>query len=504
MNRLQFVCYLALTAVCHPALHASQRPNIVFILSDDHAWQTVSAYGESRRLVETPNIDRIAREGMRFDRCLVTNAICGPARATILTGKYSHLNGFYNNANGSFDGSQQTFPKLLQQAGYSTLLVGKWHLNSNPTGFTDWDIVQGQGTYYNPVMIRNGRVQQQEGYATDVITDHTIEMLERRDKEKPFLMMCHHKSTHRGWDPALRHLEADGKRQYPEPATLFDDYEGRGAAEREQEMSIAEDMQGFDVKLSAPATLNAEQRAVWDAHYAARIEEFRGNKPKGRDLVRWRYQRYIHDYIACVRSLDESVGKLLKYLDDNGLADNTIVVYSSDQGFFLGEHGWFDKRWIFEESLRTPLVVRWPSVVARNSTNDSIVSNLDFAETFLDAAGVAVPADMQGRSLVPLLRGEHPADWRTSFYYHYYEYPEPHRVNPHYGVVTDRYKLVRFYGTGNDYWELFDREADPQEMKSFWGAAEYQTVQAELTKELDRLRQELKVPAVDAEGAFGN
>lgn len=480
------------------------RPNIVFILSDDHAWQSISAYGDSRHLIQTPNIDRIAREGMRFDRCLVTNSICGPSRATILTGKYSHLNGFYNNSNCSFDGSQTTFPKLLHKAGYQTYLVGKWHLVSNPTGFDEWDILQGQGTYYNPIMIRNGDVTHQKGYTTDLITDHAIDLLEHRDTNKPFLLMCQHKATHRAWEPALRDLGFDKNRQYAEPDTLFDDYANRGAAEHEQQMSIAKDLKGFDLKTTPPNSFDAIQRKTWDEYFAPMIQQHRAAKLNGDALVRWKYQRYLEDYLACVKGLDDNIGRLLQYLDDKGLAKNTIVVYSSDQGFFLGEHGWFDKRWIFEESLRTPLVVRWPEHTAVGKVNSDIVSNLDFAETFLDAAQVSIPVEMQGRSLLPLLAGKIVPEWRKHFYYHYYEYPQPHHVRPHYGIVTDRYKLVHFYhGDSPGYWELFDRQTDPQEMQNVWGRPDYQEAQQKLSQELAILRRDLKVPDIEPASVFG-
>jgi len=480
-----------------------KRPNIVFIFSDDHGWQAISAYNESRQLLHTPHIDRIAREGMLFNRCLVPNSICGPSRATILTGKYSHLNGFYNNSNSRFDSSQTTFPKLLQSIGYATAIVGKWHLISDPTGFDYWHILPGQGVYYNPPMIRNGQRVEHQGYTTDLITDISLEWLKNRDPAKPFLLMCQHKAPHREWEPALRHLGHDADRVYPEPPTLFDDYSGRGLAERDQDMTIEKTMGNKDLKLTPPPQLTAEQRKAWDAYYEPRNEKFRQTKLSGRDLVRWKYQRYMHDYLGTIKAVDDSVGRVLKFLDDEKLADNTIVVYASDQGFFLGEHGWFDKRWIFEESLRTPLLVRWPGVTSPGSVNNDIVSNVDFAETILDAAGAAIPADMQGRSLRPVLAGMTPSDWRKAFYYHYYEYPTPHHVRPHYGVVTDRYKLVRFYGPDTDYWELFDRRSDPHELKSVFGAAEHAGAQRQLEGELARLRAELKVPEKDAPEASG-
>jgi arylsulfatase A-like enzyme len=479
------------------AADAPNRPNIVFIFSDDHAYQAISAYGHPAKLVDTPNIDRIAKQGVRFDRCLVPNSICGPSRATVLTGKYSHINGFYNNTNSRFDGSQVTFPKLLQAAGYQTAIVGKWHLVSDPTGFDYWHILPGQGVYYNPPMRKNGQQAKHEGYTTDLITDFSLEWLKTRDKAKPFVLMCQHKAPHREWCPATRHLGHDNDRKYPEPDTLFDDYAGRGLAERTQDMTIAKTMNDVDLKLKPPGYLTAEQRKAWDAYYEPRNKAFREAKLEGKDLVRWKFNRYMHDYLGCIKAVDESVGRLLDYLDKEGLAENTIVVYSSDQGFYLGEHGWFDKRWIFEESLRTPLLVRWPGVTKPGSVCTDMVSNLDFAPTFLEAAGLPVPAEVQGKSLVPVLNGQTPSDWRKSFYYHYYEHPGPHSVRRHYGIVTDRYKLVRFYEPGADYWELFDRKTDPKELTSVYGKPEYAAAQKELGAELARLRKELKVPDPD-------
>ncbi len=485
------------------ATTARRPPNIVFIFSDDHAYQAISAYNDPRRLLTTPNIDRIAREGVRFDRCIVPNSICGPSRATVLTGKYSHRNGFYNNSNSRFDGSQPTFPKMLRSAGYQTAIFGKWHLVSDPTGFDEWHILPGQGEYYNPMMIHKGTRARQPGYVTDVITDLSLDWLRGRDRSRPFLLMCQHKAPHREWLPATRHLGHDGDRKYPEPPTLFDDYSGRGLAEHDQDMTIARTMTPQDLKLTTPKGLTPEQRAAWDAYYEPRNTAFRAANLNGADLVRWKYNRYMHDYLGCIKAVDESVGRLLKFLDDEGLAENTIVVYTADQGFYLGEHGWFDKRWIFEESLRTPLLVRWPGVTKPGSANADLVSNLDFAETFLDAAGLPVPADMQGRSLVPVLAGRTPADWRKSFYYEYYEYPQPHHVRPHHGVVTSRYKLVRFDGPDLEAWELFDREKDPYELKDVHEDPAHAGTVAELKRELTRLRTELGVPEHPPEEASG-
>jgi arylsulfatase A-like enzyme len=434
MKRAAVVTILALALL--PVASAQEpgpaRPNILFIFADDHAYQAIGAYGSV--INETPSIDRIAEEGMVFDRCLVTNSICGPSRAVILTGKYSHLNGFRRNGQ-RFDGSQQTFPKLLQKAGYQTAVVGKWHLGSEPTGFDHWEVLIGQGPYYNPPLILNGERVQRTGYTTDLITDAGLEWLrETRDPDRPFMLMLQHKAPHRNWQPGPDHLHALEDAVIPEPATLFDDYATRGTPARTQDMSIEHTLTDFDLKFTAPKNLTPEQRSAWDAAYGPRNEAFRADPPSGRELIRWKYQRYLKDYLRCIASMDDNVGRVLDALDELGLTESTLVVYSSDQGFYLGEHGWFDKRWMYEESLRTPLLVRWPGVVAPGRRSDALVSNLDFAETFLDLAGVTIPGDMQGRSLVPHLRGQAPADWRESFYYHYYEYPAVHSVRRHYGV----------------------------------------------------------------------
>lgn len=482
----------------------SVRPNVLFLFSDDLTCQAVSAYGDQRRLLETPNMDRIAREGMRFDRCLVTNSICGPSRASILTGKYSHLNGFYNNSNSRFDGGQQTFPKILQSAGYSTAVIGKWHLGTDPTGFDHWHILPGQGLYYNPPMIKNGEQVKHSGYTTDIITDLSIEWLKNRDKTKPFMLMSQHKAPHREWAPALRHLGWDKDRKYAEPETLFDDFDGRSKAISDHDMGLDRTFTDLDAKLRPAPNMNEEQLKEWNAYYEPRNEEFRKANLTGKDLIRWRYNRYMHDYLACVKAVDENIGRVLQFLKEEGLAENTIIVCSSDQGFFLGEHGWFDKRWIFEESLRSPLLVRWPGVTKPGSVNKDIVSLLDFAETFIDVADAKIPDDMQGRSLVPLCQGETPADWRKSLYYHYYEFPVPHRVRPHYGVITDRYKLVHYYKPDVDDWELLDREKDPLEVKNFYADPAYAATVKELHAEVDRLRKEVGETAEPPRTAYGN
>ena len=472
-------------------------PNIVFVFTDDHAYAALSAYGDSRKLLDTPNIDRIAKTGMRLDRCLVPNSICGPSRATVLTGKHSHANGFFNNSNSKFDGTQVTFPKLLQEAGYQTALIGKWHLVSDPTGFDHWNILPGQGIYYNPPMVLNGTRTANVGYVTDLITDFSTDWIKKRDKDKPFLLMCQHKAPHREWAPAVRHLGHDADRKYPEPPTLFDDYAGRGDAERASDMSIEKTMTDLDLKLKPPPGINTEDLKAWNAYYEPRNAILKTARFTREGLIRWKYNRYLHDYLACIKAVDEGVGKLLDTLEAEGLAENTIVIYASDQGFYLGEHGWFDKRWIFEESLRTPCLMRIPGVTKPGTTSKDITSNLDFAPTILQACGLPVPAAMHGRSLIPLLKGNTPADWRKSFYYHYYENPGPHDVAKHYGVVTDRHKLVHFYEGPKAYWELFDRQTDPQELKSVFNDPAYADARKTLEAELTRLRTELKVPDPD-------
>ena len=483
------------------------RPNIVWIYSDDHAENAVSAYGG--RLAEvapTPNIDRIAREGMLFRNSFVTNSICGPCRAVVLTGLHSHLNGVRQN-NDLFDGSQQTFPKLLRDAGYETALFGKWHLTSEPTGFDTWEILPGQGHYYNPDFITPEGRRQVEGYVTDIITDKALNWLQDgRNQEKPFLLMVQDKAPHREWEPGPDHLTLFDDVTIPEPDTLFDDYSGRGTAAREQDMTIAEtmlldrDLKVWDgTEQDCPGwqrtygRMNAEQRAAWDAAYEPKNQAFREAALEGDELTRWKYQRYVKDYLRCIASIDDNVGRILAYLEETGLDRNTVVFYSSDQGFYLGEHGWFDKRFIYEESLRTPLVVRWPGVIPPGSEAHQLVQNIDCAPTFLEIAGVEAPAPMQGASLVPIMRGGAPEGWRTSIYYHYYEGPDSwHSVHKHYGVRTDRYKLAYFYEL--DEWEFYDLETDPNEMSSEYENPAYASEIRALKNELSRLRTVYKVP----------
>lgn len=479
---------------------AATPPNIVFLFADDHAYQAISAYGSERNT--TPNIDRLAEEGMRFDRCVVTNSICGPSRACILTGKYSHLNGFYGNGD-RFDGAQQTLPKLLQQAGYQTAIIGKWHLESDPTGFDFWKVLPGQGRYYSPVFLSAEGKTTEPGYVTDVVTDEALTWLEEgRDKSKPFMLMVQHKAPHREWNPGPDHVADLNDETVPEPETLFDDYANRADAAKQATMRIADHMRPMEDLKLWPADAPYVQRELqlmspaaqqaWRAAYAEENEAYREDPPTGRERTKWNYQRYIKDYLRCVASVDDNVGRVLDYLEQHDLADNTLVVYSSDQGFYLGEHGWYDKRFMYEESFRTPLLVRWPGVVEPGSVEGRIVSNLDFAETFLEAAGVEVPDDMQGQSLRPILAGDTVDQWRDDFYYHYYEGPPAvHTVAEHYGVTTDRYKLIHYYKL--DQWELFDLQNDPHEMNSVYGQADYAEVEADLQSRLQRLRDELGV-----------
>lgn len=485
---------------------AADRPNIVFVFSDDHATQAISAYGGAlAEIAPTPHLDAIAKEGMLFRRCMVTNSICGPSRATILTGKYSHKNGFFQNEKTSFDGSQQTFPKLLQKAGYETALIGKWHLASDPTGFDHWDILPGQGSYYNPDFINPDGKYRVEGYVSEVITEKAKDWMKNdRDPDKPFILMVQHKAPHRAWDPAPKYLTAFDDVTIPEPDTLFDDYTGRGTAAHEQDMSIKKTMtMGRDLKVkelddtgqfvqSAYGRMTPVQQAEWDAAYQKKNEALLAANLEGKDLVRWKYQRYLKDYLRCIKSVDESIGELQDFLEVTGLADNTVFIYSSDQGFYLGEHGWFDKRFMFDESYRTPLMVRWPGVVEAGTENSDLVSNLDFAQTFLEIAGAEMPSDMQGSSLVPILRGRTPEDWRSSHYYHYYEYPGWHMVHRHEGVYDGRYKLMNFYELKE--WELYDMETDPQELQNQYDNPEYADIRERLHGELNRLREVYEVP----------
>jgi arylsulfatase A-like enzyme len=478
-----------LLALTLAAAVAAARPNVVFVMTDDHAAHAISAYGS--RVNQTPGLDRLAREGALFRNAFVANSICTPSRASILTGLYSHKNGVpvFNR----FDGSQPTVAKLLQAAGYHTGMIGKWHLGSDPTGFDRWEILPGQGRYRDPILYTATGQKTYSGYATDVITDLGIGFIRERPAERPFFLMLHHKAPHREWTPDDKHRQQFATREIPEPDTLWDDYATRSDALRENEQRVADDMTRSDLKLEPPPGLNEAERAAWLAVKPAAVEVVRDGKREtltGRALARFKYQRYMQDYLACVQSVDDNVSRLLDFLKQSGLERDTIVVYTSDQGFFLGEHGLYDKRFMYEESLRTPLLVRWPAVVRPGSRTEAMALNVDFAPTFLEAAGVPVPAAMQGQSLLPLLRGETPADWRTAIYYRYYHDPGHHETRAHYGVRTATHKLI-YYWTKRQ-WELFDLRSDPRELVNLYGRLGQETMTAELKATLARLRSELQ------------
>lgn len=485
---------------------AQDKPNILFIFSDDHTWQTISAYGHPlSKVVPTPNIDRIGVEGIRFDRCLVTNSICAPSRAVVLTGKYSHLNGQHNNFN-TFDGGQVTFPKLLQKTGYQTAIMGKWHLKSVPTGFDHHEVMRGQGRYYNPVLYTDGDPTEYEGYNTDVVVDRSLNWLRGRDSDLPFMLMCQFKATHGPFQPALRHLGELDDVSVPVPENYFDDYLGRSSLPAKHRMSIADDMPLTNLSLEY-RNIQGEQLEQYRSHFEEANAAFEKANLQGDERALWRYQRFIRNFLLTSKGIDENVGRLLDYLDESGLAENTIVIYASDQGFFLGEHGWYDKRWMYEECLKTPLLIRWPGVTQGGQAVDEIVSNLDFAPMFLEMAGASIPSNMQGRSLVPLLKGSVPENWRKTFFYKYPGEMRParfqrgnaggedprgryfnHGVPPQEGVTDERYKLIHYKFDDVDEWEFFDRERDPGEMKSEYGNPEYAQTIDQLKTELARLR----------------
>jgi len=480
-------------------VRGESRPNILFVYLDDHAYQAISAYGS--RINRTPNIDALALAGMRFDNCFVTNSICGPMRAAILTGKYSHLNGVFVNGN-VFDTKQPVFPRMLHDAGYETALIGKWHLTSEPDCFDHYETLIDQGTYYNPVLITNGEKIEYAGYTTHIVTDRAIDWLKhRKHPEKPFMLMYQHKAPHRPWDPPLEYLTLFDDTTIPEPPLLFENYARRGAPARQQDMAIAETLDDRDLKFIFPRELDEEQRNAWAAAYGPKNRVFREVMPRGDALVRWKYQRFIKDYLSCVAALDDAFGRMTAYLEESGLAGNTIVIYTSDQGFYLGEHGWFDKRWMYEHTLRTPLIVRWPGVIEAGTFCDAIVTPLDFAPTFLEVAGAPIPQDLQGRSLVSLLKGNTPEDWRKTMYYHYYEYPGWHHVRRHYGVTDTRFKLIHFYEKDVNAWELYDLKFDPYEVSNLYDNPTYARVQTRMHAELARLRKDLVVPEDDPESS---
>ena len=480
----------------------SEKYNIVFIMTDDHTAQMMSCY--DKRYASTPNLDRIASDGVRFTNSFVANSLSGPSRACMLTGKHSCENKFYDNTTCVFDASQQTFPKLLQKEGYQTAIIGKWHLESLPTGFDYWQIVPGQGDYYNPDFITqcNDTIRKY-GYIINIITDDAIDWLEnKREKDKPFCLMIHHKAIHRNWMADTCNLNLYEDKIFPLPDNFYDEYIGRKAASS-QEMSIAKDMDMiYDLKMLAPnkssrlktlyesflERMDEGQRKAWDDFYTPIIEDFYNKNLEGKELAEWKYQRYMRDYMKTVKSLDDNVGKVLDYLEEKGLKDNTLIVYTSDQGFYMGEHGWFDKRFMYEESMHTPLIMSLPKGFDRRGDIVELVQNIDYAPTFLDFAGADIPDDMHGMSLLPLLKGKNVSEWRNALYYHFYEYPAEHMVKRHFGIRTDGYKLIHFYDD-IDEWELYDLQTDPKEMDNLYGKDGYKSISDSLKYELYKLQK---------------
>ncbi len=495
----------------------TKRPNIIFIMSDDHAYQAISAYDD--RLLNTPNIDRLAKEGMLFTNASVTNSICAPSRATILTGKHTHINGKVDNYF-PFDTTQVTFPQIFKENGYKTAMFGKLHFGNNPKGVDEFMILPGQGNYINPdFIVTNGDTITKQGYVTDIITDVSLDWLKKEASEdEPFMMMYLHKAPHRPWWPRPDKFKEFTKKTFPEPETLFDDYKNRGSAAKTAEMNLLTHMMYSHDSKIRPETLakmegtvfpvveefkngfygpynraTAEQKALYDPVLDSINDFFYENWPIMTDTekMKWKYQRYMQDYLGSISSVDDNVGRLLDYLDESGLAENTIVIYTSDQGFYLGEHGWFDKRFIYDESFKTPLLVRWPNVVKPGSVENEMVQNLDFAQTMLEAVGITPPSDMQGESLIPLLKGNK-KDWtRDAVYYQYYEYPSVHMVKRHYGLVNKEFKLVHFY-YDVDEWELYDRLKDPNEMNNVFNDPAYASTVKKLQKDLVRMRKYYK------------
>ncbi len=521
MQYLNKVVFAALLFAVVPAMAADKRPNVLFIFSDDHAINAISAYGSRLKdAAPTPNIDRIAREGSVFVNSFCANSICGPSRATILTGKHSHKNGFMRNTGRGFDQSQWTFIKDIQKGGYNTAIIGKWHLKTRPVGFDHWEILPGQGNYYNPAFIQmDGKTQRFEGYVTDLTTSKALAWLDNRDKSKPFFLMCQHKAPHRTFAPALRHLGAFDDVEIPEPPTLFDDYANRSQTLARNEMEIdrhfdwaydakvRKDERG-DVVLPKPDRygtpeynrMTPQQKKEWNAYFGPRnqkfLADFAAGKLSKKDVVRWKYRRYMRNYLGAVRAVDESVGRMLKYLDDNDLAENTVVIYSSDQGFYLGEHGWYDKRWMFEESFQMPFIIRWPGVVKPGTKPTHLIQNIDYAPTFLSIAGLEPPAEVQGKSIVPLLKGDD-VKWRDSLYYAYYEFGE-HAVPRHFGVRTQTQKLIYF--PGSNEWNMFDLTSDPQELKNIYTDPAHADDRQKLTAEFHRLRKQYDAPPFKTSG----
>ncbi len=488
--------------------HKTRRPNIIFIMSDDHASRAISCYDDT--LIRTPNLDRLAQEGKRVDLFFCTNAICAPSRASILTGQYSSRHGVVDNSQ-EFKPSQATLPELLQQAGYQTSLIGKWHLKTAPIGFDYYLILPDQGDYYNPEFIDKSHRFQLPGYVTSILTSRAIDWLKSRDRQKPFFLCLHHKASHRNWMPDIEFLSLFRDQELPVPKTFFDDYQNRCPAASLQEMRIADHSYlTYDLKLfplddkqlndheqtglaywnSVFSRLTDDQKKIWEEAYREENEEFKRKKLEGPDLALWKYQRYIKDYLRTVASIDKSLGQLLDYLDQAGLSDSTIVIYTSDQGFFLGEHGWFDKRFMYEPSIKTPLIIRYPDGLEKGVEKDHLLLNIDLAPTIMDVAGIDIPPDIQGSSFKRLLQGMKVSSWRESIYYHYYEYPGVHSVRRHYGIRTKQHKLIHYYND-LDCWELFDLEKDPDEVVNQFSNPEYQSVKEVLQNRLEEMHREI-------------
>lgn len=551
---LSLAALSCVTAAYAQQQKAQQHPNIVYIMCDDHAYQCISAYGSAlSKLAPTPNIDRLAERGMRFDRAFVENSLSTPSRACLMTGQYSHQNGQRQLGEG-IDTTRTFFTEQLQEAGYQTAVVGKWHMGCDPKGFDYYHVYNDQGQYWNPQYRgtdTNNEFVVEEGYSTDLTTDHALSFIEHRDPSKPFCLLLHHKAPHRNWQANLKYLGMYDDVEFPMPENFYDDYATRGSAARTQKMSVTRDMrweQDFKVPemldLNNPDSkdsynalmgeinrMTPEQRSAWGRYYFPRNRRLLEAQLKGKDLDNWKYQVYIRDYMSVIASVDESVGRVLDYLDKNGLTDNTMIVYTSDQGFYMGEHGWFDKRFMYEESLRTPLIVSYPGHTKPGSVCNRLVQNIDYAPTFLALAGVQQPKDMPGRSLVPVLNnGDNVKNWRQSIYYHYYDYPTYHMVRKHDGVRTERYKLIHFYGKGGldavsenkyqnvpgtreygtmkglesigyfepkdeavDYCELYDLQADPHEQNNIFGKPGTEKIMKQLQRELDKYRKTLAV-----------
>ncbi|MGC6430783.1 MAG: sulfatase [Jejuia sp.] len=493
---LFYVLFLAFLS-----LEAQEKPNIIWIFTDDHSYQTIGAYGGIlQSLNPTPNIDKLASEGMIFNKCYVENSICAPSRATLLTGKMSHMHGKYNNKQSVvFDHNQPQFQKVLQTNGYQTAMIGKIHLDGNMQGFDYWDVLIRQGEYKNPNFLSENGVEKTNGYVTDIVTDKALYWLgEERDQNKPFMLMIHQKAPHRPWVPKREFMNLYEDVAIPEPENLFDDYKTKTTAVKEQDMTISETMlMDSDLKLKRLSQRKERYEKIGlDDRFNSRKEKYKNLNLSGRELVKFKYQMYMKDYLRCIKSVDDNIGRVLKYLEETGLAKNTIVMYSSDQGFYMGEHGWFDKRFMYEESFRTPLIVKWPGVTKPGSLNSDLVQNIDFAETFLEMAEAPIPKDMQGESLVPLLRGKTPRAWRKNLYYHYYEYPGPHSVRRHEGMANKRYKLIRFYGEdvpNGEEWEFYDLQNDPSEMNNLYPSLKNKSRVLKMKQDLIKLKRHYQV-----------